>query len=87
MFHILGFLFFIIIAIFFIGIVLVGSIFSRLFGGKRRSTFYSYKPKDSEQSQTAHDNGQSETRHSANKHKKIFQKDEGEYVDFEEIKE
>jgi FtsZ-interacting cell division protein ZipA len=87
MFHILGFLFFIVIAIFFIGIILVGSIFSRLFGGKHRSTFYSYKPKDTKQSQTTHDNYQSETLHSTNKHKKIFQKDEGEYVDFEEIKE
>ena len=58
MFHILGFLFVIIVVILVIGLSIIGTVLRTIFG---------------------HDIHR--------KHKKLFSKDEGEYVDFEEIKE
>ena len=58
MFHILGFLFIIIIAILLIGLSIIGTVIRNIFGLGGRP-----------------------------RHKKLFSKDEGEYVDFEEIKE
>ena len=67
MFHILGFLFIIIIAILLIGLSIIGTVIRNIFGlgGRRTSSNSGPYPR----------------------HKKLFSKDEGEYVDFEEIKE
>ena len=73
MFHILGFLFVIIVVILVIGLSIIGTVLRTIFGlgGKRRSSSGSYQ------------SGQGYSY----SHKKLFSKDEGEYVDFEEIKE
>ena len=59
MFHFLGFIFIIIIAVLFIGLALIGSFLRGIFGAGNRRT------------------GQ----------KGYHSKDEGEYVDFEEVKD
>lgn len=99
MFHILGFLFIIIIAILLIGLSIIGTVIRNIFGlgGRRTSTNsgsyrkgngnyrpggYSYN--DNRQSSEEAQPEEGEIRF---RHKKLFSKDEGEYVDFEEIKE
>ena len=98
MFHFLGFLFIIIIAILFIGLSIIGTVIRSIFGlGSHRSSGqnkngnyqpggYSYndnrQPSDSSQEKATAENEANQSGH-----KKLFSKDEGEYVDFEEIKE
>lgn len=101
MFHFLGFLFIILIAILFIGLGIIGTVIRGIFGLGRRRSSNTYR--------NGNENYQSEREYSSNerqqschashktsrasqetayiKHKKLFSKDEGEYVDFEEIKE
>lgn len=99
MFHFLGFLFIIIIAILFIGLSIIGTVIRSIFGlgGRRSSNTYQnengnyqsgrgYSFNDRQQSGPASNEeprAGKETTHT--KHKKLFSKDEGEYVDFEEI--
>ena len=95
MFHFLGFLFIIIIAILLIGLSIIG------LGGRRSSSTYrndngnyqsgrGYSFNDRQQSGPS-PNEEPDTRTKEapthNRHKKLFSQDEGEYVDFEEIKE
>ena len=99
MFHILGFLFIIIIAILLIGLSIIGTVIRNIFGLGGRRTYtnsgsyrkgngnyrpggYSYN--DNRQSS---EEAQPEEGEIRSRHKKLFSKDEGEYVDFEEIKE
>ena len=98
MFHILGFLFIIIIAILLIGLSIIGSVIRTIFGlGGRRTSSNSgpyqkngelpaggYSYNDNKQSP---EEAQAEEGEIRPRHKKLFSKDEGEYVDFEEIKE
>ncbi|WP_300704288.1 DUF4834 family protein [Bacteroides sp.] len=94
MFHILGFLFIIIIAILIIGLSIIGTVLRSIFGLKKRhssfssggyssynSTKQSGSPRQQETEETAEEKAHS------NKRKKLFSEDEGEYVDFEEVKE
>ena len=98
MFHILGFLFVIIVVILVIGLSIIGTVLRTIFGlgGKRRSSSGSYQSGQGysfsgDQQQDASSQSNGETTSPGNdihrKHKKLFSKDEGEYVDFEEIKE
>ena len=64
MFHILGFLFFIILVVLVIGLLILSKVMGMVFGFKRRM-----QGKNTPVRQR----------------KKIFDKDEGEYVEFEEI--
>lgn len=93
MLHFFGIFFLIILVILFIGLSLIGNLFYALFGGKRR-----YSPGTSQNGAKAYrqDNRSGNTTsaddrttaHSTpSKHKKLFDADDGEYVDFEEIKE
>ena len=100
MFHILGFLFIIIIAILLIGLSIIGTVIRNIFGlGGRRTSSNSgplpkkemvitsrggYSYNDNRQSS---EEAQTEEGEIRPRHKKLFSKDEGEYVDFEEIKE
>ena len=68
MFHFLGFLFIIIIAILLIGLSIIGT--------QQSGSSSNEEPKTRIKEETAH-----------GRHKKLFSQDEGEYVDFEEIKE
>lgn len=99
MFHILGILFIIIIAILIIGLSIVGTVIRSVFGLKKRGSSsgphpngngsykgggYSYNGSNNQQSNTS----QAEAEEAGNpRRKKLFAKDEGEYVDFEEIKD
>lgn len=104
MFHILGFLFIIIVVILVIGLSIIGTVLRSIFGlGKRRSSSGSYQNGggsyqsgggysfSGDHQQTASSQANEGTTSSEDvvhrKHKKLFTKDEGEYVDFEEIKE
>lgn len=82
MLHILGFLFIIIIAILIIGLSIIGSVFRSIFGlSGRRSN---HRQQQSDSSATGSSTG---TGRKPSKRKKLFSEDEGEYVDFEEVKE
>ena len=86
MFHILGFLFIIVIAVIIIGLALVGSVLRAVFGlGKRSPSSGSESRRYYHQTQ-ANDKEEIITGTGA-KHKKLFDDNEGEYVDYEEIKE
>lgn len=101
MFSFFGFLFIIIIAILLIGLSIVGTVIRTIFGlGGRRSTDTNANGRGNYQSGRGYsfnDNQQPDTSHNEEttyeeraphpKRKKLFSKDEGEYVDFEEIKE
>lgn len=80
MFHILGFLFIIILAVLIIGLSIIGSVVRSIFrlGNVARRT-----PDNS----TGNDTAQPEEPEIRPKRKKIFTEDEGEYVEFEEVKE
>ena len=105
MFHILGFLFIIIVVILVIGLSIIGTVLRTVFGlGKHRSSSgtyqngggsyqsgggYSFSGGNQQQNTAsqAHEEAASSGSDIHRKHKKLFSKDEGEYVDFEEIKE
>lgn len=90
MFHILGILFIIIIAILIIGLSIIGTVVRSVFGLKGRGSTsggYSFngdkqKPNSSQKQETTEAEEESHL-----KRKKLFAKDEGEYVDFEEVRE
>ncbi|WP_455591356.1 DUF4834 family protein [Bacteroides sp.] len=91
MFHILGFLFIIVIAVLIIGLTIVGSVLRAIFGlGGRRNTSstHTYSGNHKHYHASDMDNDDDEeviTEKGTNRHKKIFSDEEGEYVDFEEI--
>ena len=116
MFHFLGFLFIIIIAILLIGLSIIGTVIRSIFGlgdkgnpyfidfqgGSRRSSNTYRNENGNYQSGRGYSfNGRQQSGSSSNeepktrikeetahgRHKKLFSQDEGEYVDFEEIKE
>lgn len=103
MFHILGFLFVIIIAILLIGLSIIGTVLRSIFGlnGRRHtssSTTYQYGNANRQPNGYSYNDSRETSNSSSNeaepeegelhpRHKKLFSKDEGEYVDFEEIKE
>lgn len=86
MFHILGFLFFFILIILIIGVALLAKIVRSIGGLGRKmtnnATTSEGKPKGTSHSETFHN-----PTNTSQKKKKIFDKDEGEYIDFEEIKD
>ena len=95
MFHILGFLFFIILVVLVIGLLILSKVVSLVFGFKRRMQGKNSGQRTTYSSQNSQSNPrQEETTDSystqgdvpVRQRKKIFDKDEGEYVEFEEIK-
>lgn len=95
MFHLLGFLFIILIAVLVIGLSIVGTVLRAVFGFGRRRTSSgptaqrTYRTTQTERNQPNEDTKSEETINdgASNGHKKIFSKDDGEYIDFEEVKE
>ncbi|MBR6433790.1 DUF4834 family protein [Bacteroides sp. KG68] len=91
MLHLLGFLFIIIIAVVVIGLSIIGSVVrSILRWGRPRSssasgTHSGHGDRQADDARQAEI--QPEKEDSRPGHKKFFSKDEGEYVDFEEIEE
>ncbi|MDL2305618.1 DUF4834 family protein [Bacteroides sp. OttesenSCG-928-D19] len=83
---IFGFFFFIVITILILGVSVIAGILRAIFGfGKRRST----SQQQQQQGNAAHTQRPHQTINDAPRkaHKKIFDKNEGEYVEFEEIKD
>lgn len=76
---IFGFFFFIIILVLVIGLSIVGGILRFIFGFGRKSGSRTNGRFESESSQAEEETPPAK--------KKIFDKEDGEYVDFEEIKE
>ena len=92
MFHLLGILFLIILVILLIGLAILSRIIGMVFGFKRRmqrngsASQHAYSSNsNSSQDNTSHTYS-SEGNSTVRPRKKIFDKEEGEYVDFEEIK-
>ena len=89
--HILLFILFFIIAIIVFGLSIVGFLLRTIFGiGRRSSSSHHGKTGQSQQGSYNSNDDEEEIlseNTSARKHKKIFTQDDGEYVDFEEIKE
>ena len=86
MFGFLGFILFFILLIFLIGLSLIGGLLRALFGlGKRapHKRSYAYTSPDDEYTSTS---SASSTTSASSSKKKIFADDEGEYVEFEEVK-
>lgn len=90
MFHILGILFLIVLVILLIGLTILSRIIGMVFGFKRRmqrngsASHHTYSS-NSNKSQKESDYS-AEGNSAARPRKKIIDKEEGEYVDFEEIK-
>lgn len=88
MFHFLGFLFIIIIAILLIGLSVIGTIVRSIFGlGKLHSSSYGTGRQQPFNTSSKDETAEAEEGEIHIKRKKLFSKDEGEYVDFEEVKE
>ena len=93
--HILLFILFFIIAIIVFSLSIVGFLLRTIFGiGRRSSSSHHGKTGQSQQSYNKGSYNSNDDEEeilsentSARKHKKIFTQDDGEYVDFEEIKE
>lgn len=82
MFGILGFILIFILFILLIGLFFIGSIIRYIFGLGKRSPKH-YYGQTSDQTDNAHTSTSSSA--STNGKKKIFDEDEGEYVEFEEV--
>lgn len=80
MFHFIGFILIVLLIILIIGLGLIASFLRSLFGLSKRTS----RNQQSTSSQRTWNSVKEEEHHSMNK-KKIFSKDEGEYVDYEEI--
>ncbi|MBS1437212.1 MAG: DUF4834 family protein [Bacteroides sp.] len=95
MFHILGFLFFIILVVLVIGLLILSKVVSLVFGFKRRmqgknsgqrTTYSSQNYQSGNRQEETFDSYSTQGDVPVRQRKKIFDKDEGEYVEFEEIK-
>ena len=94
MFHFLGFIFFIILIVLLIGFIILWRIVNTFLGLGKRMTGNTANPQD--QQRTSYQGNKSTSNHTNNQQtsssatgdkKKLFSDDEGEYVEFEEIKE
>lgn len=91
MFHILGLIFLFILAILFIGLIVLSRIIGMVFGFKNRmqrngSTQKTDSSFHSGNEQTTRSESYSTRQDSSvQRRKKIFDKEEGEYIEFEEI--
>ena len=88
MFGILGIILIIILFVVFFVIAILGSFIRTIFGlGKRATQAFTGEKTSSNHTQSTYSSAQSaQTSDSSNGKKKIFADDEGEYVEFEEVK-
>jgi hypothetical protein len=86
---ILGLFFFFFLFILFLGISIVGSVLRSVFGFGRKS-HQAHRQTYSKEEPTAdrqENDGQEEYSSTSKKRKKIYTKEDGEYVDYEEVKD
>lgn len=81
MFHILGIIFFIILFVLILGVTIITTIIRALFR-RNKNSYYNGNPYN--QQQTTHTDSENHI-DGKPKRKKVFDKEEGEYVDFEEV--
>jgi len=82
MFSFLGFIFFFVLIIIVFGLTIISGVLRALFGfGKRNST----RSNSGNSTDSASQNKKRSAQNTP-KRKKVFEEDEGEYVDFEEVK-
>ena len=88
MFGILGIILIIILFVVLFVIAILGSFIRTIFGlGKRATQAFTGEKTSSNHTQSTYSSAQSaQASDSSNGKKKIFAEDEGEYVDFEEVK-
>lgn len=84
MFSFLGFIFIFVFAVILLVFAIIGKITRTIFGIGRRVTS---SQKSNKQYSEEYAQNQSTNGSKSKGHKKVFDKDEGEYVEFEEIKE
>lgn len=84
MFHILGFLFTLILAILIIGLGIIATLVRNLFGHRRNPYTHQSYGASSQADACAHVKDTASSSSPSGK-KKLFAPDEGEYVDFEEV--
>lgn len=83
MFSFLGFIFFFVLIIIFFGLIIIGGVLRALFGfGKRNSSTRSTSNGKAYNSTHTHKKGNAQD---TPKRKRLFDDDEGEYVEFEEV--
>lgn len=93
MLHFIGFIFILILAVLLIGLSLIAGFISRLFGGSKHGSGWRVYTTGRQsnvgngQSAQSSSTGKLHEPDSGNKRKKVFSDDEGEYVDFEEVKD
>ena len=92
MFHILGFLFFFVLVILIIGLVLLSKIVRTIFGFGRKMTRSgtaedTYRQRTTYAEDTRRDDESQYSDKDSRRRNKVFDSDEGEYIDFEEIKD
>lgn len=94
MFHILGILFFIVLAVLIVGLLLALKLVNSFFnlgkrmtgqGGSKNDQRNTYQ-KNEEYSQQTSSSNHRQSQQPTEKHK-VFDDDEGEYIEFEEIKD
>lgn len=86
MFHILGFIFFLVLIVLVFGLIIVLKIVGtvRRVGRRMKGTDKSSSP---DYAYTGQQQSEDASSSAASARKKVFSDDEGEYVDFEEIKD
>lgn len=83
MFHLIGFLFFLVLVVVVLGLALVSRVIGTLLGwGRKASDAFTGRSSAGASSASS---SRSATPPSASSKKKVFDDDEGEYIDFEEI--
>ena len=85
--HIIAFFLIIIVAIFVMALAAIGSILRSIFGLGRKSNGQQRKYTTTQQNDGTTQSKEDDNKDIHKKQGKIFTEDEGEYVDFEEIKD
>ena len=86
MFGFLGFLLIIFLLIVFIGFTILGNILRVLLGIGKRTPYQNQTNDKNENFAESSPSSSNKRSHSSENRKKIFDDDEGEYVDYEEVK-
>lgn len=84
MFHLLGFLFFLVLVVVVLGLALVSRVIGTLLGWGRKASD-AFTGRSSAGASSASSSRSATPPPSASSKKKVFDDDEGEYIDFEEI--
>ena len=84
MFHLLGFLFFLVLVVVVLGLALVSRVIGTLLGWGRKASD-AFTGRSSGDASSAASSSSTPPPPSASSKKKVFDDDEGEYSDFEEI--